>query len=139
MIDHVTNLLFIVYFSICFYFWSTPVTTGDMKVVGLAVALVAVLVVMSCLAPNSGAEAQSTSWDFLLLVQQWGPGVCATSRGKQCVIPSYVRYWTLHGMWPNNFDGSYVPSSSHSKIIIVLLFVPSQRNRPFFLLARHYS
>jgi ribonuclease I len=107
MID-VTNLLFFVYFFDLFFFWSTPVTTGDMKVVGLAVALVAVLVVMSCLAPNSGAEAQSTSWDFLLLVQQWGPGVCATSRGKQCVIPSYVRYWTLHGMWPNNFDGSYV-------------------------------
>ena len=42
-----------------------------MKVVGLAVALVAVLVVMSCFAPNSGgAQAQSTSWDFLLLVQQ---------------------------------------------------------------------
>jgi ribonuclease T2 len=78
-----------------------------MKVVGLAVALVAVLVVMSCFAPNSGAQAQSTSWEFLLLVQQWGPGVCATSRGKQCVIPSYVQYWTLHGMWPNNFDGSY--------------------------------
>jgi ribonuclease T2 len=78
-----------------------------MKVVGLAVALVAVLVVMSCFAPNSGAQAQSTSWDFLLLVQQWAPGVCATSRGKQCVIPSYVRYWTLHGMWPNNYDGTY--------------------------------
>jgi ribonuclease T2 len=75
-----------------------------MKFVGLvAVALVAVLVAVSC--ANSGVEAQN-SWDYLLLVQQWGPGVCASSR-QQCVIPSYVRYWTIHGMWPNNDDGSY--------------------------------
>merc|ERR1712093_266457 len=91
-------------------FYPKSNSLGDMKVVGLAVALVAVLVVMSCLAPNSGAEAQSSSWDFLLLVQQWGPGVCATSRGKQCVIPSYVRYWTLHrsntleSFWEHEFE-----------------------------------
>jgi ribonuclease I len=102
-----------------------------MKVVGLAVALVAVLVVMSCFAPNSGAQAQSTSWDFLLLVQQWAPGVCATSRGKQCVIPSYVRYWTLHGMWPNNYDGTYVFTCPPSSFNSIFNFFDNRFFEPF--------
>jgi ribonuclease T2 len=64
--------------------------------------------------PSSFLQASSTgrqevdpnSWDYLLLVQQWSPGVCLTDT-RPCIIPTYVDYWTIHGLWANRYDGSY--------------------------------
>lgn len=80
--------------------WSVVVLTALLGCVALCSS--------SGVRAENGGSGQSDSWDFLMLVQQWAPGVCESASSNQhCTIPSYVRYWTIHGFWPNNNDGSY--------------------------------
>lgn len=75
---------------------------------------------------SEGKTGAPLGWDFLFLVQQWGPSFCATQSRDPCSVPSNVNWWTLHGLWPNNNDTSY-PSScnasdpfNESKIVSLL-------------------
>jgi len=61
-----------------------------------------------------GARGQSTSFDFLLLVQQWGNGFCDTENNDPCAVPGTINWWTLHGLWPNNNDGTYPSNCNDS-------------------------
>jgi len=50
---------------------------------------------------NSGCSS-SPDADYLMLVEQWPAGAC-----DQFGCNVTTDYFTLHGMWPNNDDGSY--------------------------------
>jgi len=47
-------------------------------------------------------------WDYLLLVREW-PGTMTPGP-----LPSYVKSFTLHGLWPNRNDGSYPQCCNNS-------------------------
>jgi len=55
---------------------------------------------------NSNNVSQAGTWDFLLLVQQWPGGVCLTEKEQRCEVPATIDHWTMHGLWPDSFDGS---------------------------------
>jgi len=62
---------------------------------------------------NKAVWRKRQSWDFLLLVQQWGPGFCATS-SRSCSVPASIQWFTMHGLWPNNNDTSYPSNCNNS-------------------------
>lgn len=54
---------------------------------------------------NGQASNEAGEFDFYLLNLSWSPEFCATHPGKaECAAG--LRF-TLHGLWPQNFDGSY--------------------------------
>lgn len=48
---------------------------------------------------SSGGCVTATSWDYMYLEQQWPATSC-----KNCTENTY---FTMHGLWPTNNDGSY--------------------------------
>jgi len=77
-----------------------------------ATALVVLLLTLEGTGPADASTTTAPNFDFLFLVQQWGPGFCATEN-QHCEVPSGTNWWTLHGLWPNNNDTTY-PSSCNS-------------------------
>ena len=57
---------------------------------------------------DSCRPSDSFSWDYLLLVREW-PGTVSPG-----ALPSYIDSFTLHGLWPNNNDGSYPQCCNNS-------------------------
>lgn len=62
------------------------------------------------------------SWEFFMLVTEWPQSSCeyvnATHQHHQCVIPSIVKGWTLHGLWPSTNHGGDPAYCSHNKFIM---------------------
>jgi len=56
-------------------------------------------------------EQSSKTWDYYLWVVSWPTSSCAIA--STCSIPSYVNFWTIHGLWPENYDGTY-PANCNS-------------------------
>ncbi|MBU9400945.1 ribonuclease T2 [Burkholderia multivorans] len=53
--------------------------------------------------------AAQTSYDYLLLAASWEPGFCASHDTPECtnLAGSYAATsLSLHGLWPNNYDGN---------------------------------
>uniref|UniRef100_Q7M439 Ribonuclease T2 n=1 Tax=Todarodes pacificus TaxID=6637 RepID=Q7M439_TODPA len=46
---------------------------------------------------------KDTHFDFFVFTQQWPPAVCveAQAHGHLCSIPSDVKGWVVHGLWPS--------------------------------------
>eukprot|EP01087_Luapelamoeba_hula_P008994 TRINITY_DN228_c0_g1_i1.p1 TRINITY_DN228_c0_g1~~TRINITY_DN228_c0_g1_i1.p1 ORF type:complete len:246 (-),score=28.04 TRINITY_DN228_c0_g1_i1:199-936(-) len=79
----------------------------------LLVAIVmAVVAATGTCAQDVAGYKKATNFDFLMLVQQWGHGFCAT-QSHSCQVPSGTTWWTLHGLWPSNNDTSY-PSNCNN-------------------------
>lgn len=56
--------------------------------------------------------AHASSFDFLLLATSWEPGFCVSHKtNAECQALTSTSYaathLSLHGLWPNNYDGSY--------------------------------
>lgn len=49
--------------------------------------------------PRTPAGSPNATYDYLILSQQWSPGICAAE--QQCVATSKKNYWTIHGLWPS--------------------------------------
>jgi len=61
---------------------------------------------------SSGMTHAPGVFDFYLLNLSWSPEFCATHEAKaECA--SGLRF-TLHGLWPQNFDGSYPEHCSNA-------------------------
>ena len=60
----------------------------------------------------AGASAQSTSYDYFMLVMQYAPSLCTDGTFKCSVSPSWS-FFTLHGLWPERNDGSYPQSCTN--------------------------
>ncbi|XP_071963058.1 ribonuclease Oy-like [Antedon mediterranea] len=56
---------------------------------------------------NSSATA-SNDWDYLTFSQHWPPSFCisVSDQNNKCVIPSDVKTWTIHGLWPSLENGT---------------------------------
>ncbi|WDD91712.1 ribonuclease T2 [Burkholderia sp. FERM BP-3421] len=53
--------------------------------------------------------ASAQSYDYLLLASSWEPGFCATHDTPECtsLAGSFAaNNLSLHGLWPNNYDGN---------------------------------
>jgi len=51
--------------------------------------------------------ANDDQWDFLQFVQEWPPVTCLKYSQQHCVVQSNVKDFTIHGLWPQRFDGSW--------------------------------
>lgn len=60
------------------------------------------------------ASSAPTSYDFFLLVLQYAPALCGASLKCPGITPSWS-YFTLHGLWPENKDGTYPQNCGNSK------------------------
>jgi ribonuclease T2 len=70
---------------------------------GFVVACLALLV--SCLRAGAQEKGEPGKFDFYLMNLAWGPEFCSVpGAGSECKAP---RGFVLHGMWPQNYDGSY--------------------------------
>lgn len=52
---------------------------------------------------SSNTPCPVKTFDYLLLVQRWAPGVCATTK----CVDDYSEQWLIHGLWPNFEDGTW--------------------------------
>ncbi|KAA0167519.1 hypothetical protein FNF31_00957 [Cafeteria roenbergensis] len=66
--------------------------------------MIAVVALLALLGSASACTGQNT-WDFFMLVMQWPPTQCM-SQNYGCSTYSKT-FFTLHGLWPDNVDGSY--------------------------------
>ncbi|MBB5344884.1 ribonuclease T2 family protein [Tunturibacter empetritectus] len=65
--------------------------------------LLAMLV--SCSRAGAQAKGEPGKFDFYLMNLAWGPEFCSVpGAGSECKAP---RGFVLHGLWPQNYDGSY--------------------------------
>lgn len=58
------------------------------------------------------AAVHADTYDYLLFAASWEPGFCvshsSTSECQAITSSSYAAsHFSLHGLWPNNYDGSY--------------------------------
>nr|KAG5712245.1 hypothetical protein BaRGS_014595 [Batillaria attramentaria] len=53
---------------------------------------------------SQGGKAQSAPqpFDILDLVRVWPPAVCVKDGKPGCRIPSNIKSWIIHGLWPSN-------------------------------------
>ena len=63
--------------------------------------------------PDAPAAATTAKFDFYLLTLSWSPEYCATHpTAAECAThPAFV----LHGLWPENADGTYPENCSNAK------------------------
>jgi ribonuclease T2 len=81
----------------------------DMGTNFLRRSMVFCLAVVGLLAMSTSARAQQKGepgkFDFYLMNLAWGPEFCSVpGAGAACKTP---RGFVLHGLWPQNYDGSY--------------------------------
>jgi ribonuclease T2 len=92
-----------------------------MRLRAVAVAVALLLPIAGCKAPSQGALTQESAgagtqlpsgsgFDFYLLNLSWSPEFCYSHpNAAECAAhPSFV----LHGLWPQNSDGTYPDSCS---------------------------
>jgi len=62
---------------------------------------------------NPSNKYFSIDWDFFMLVTEWPQSSCeytnSSSHHHSCVIPSTVKGWVLHGLWPSTSQGGQQP------------------------------
>jgi ribonuclease I len=51
------------------------------------------------------SNVTGSTYDFYLLVLQYGPALC-TDGTFSCPTKAAWTYFTLHGLWPENNDGT---------------------------------
>lgn len=69
--------------------------------------------------PNTPAVFPNVSYDYLILVQQWGPGIYA--RNKECEAAGRKKRWTIHGLWPakNNSESPiFCPGEEFNETVL---------------------
>lgn len=77
----------------------------------LRFSIKAICLAVAAFSFQAPAQAQTSSYDYLLLAASWQPGFCATHSGKpecQSLAGTWsASHFTLHGLWPNNHDGDH--------------------------------
>uniref|UniRef100_H2Z178 Uncharacterized protein n=1 Tax=Ciona savignyi TaxID=51511 RepID=H2Z178_CIOSA len=49
-------------------------------------------------------QHQNNDWDFIVYTQQWPQASCVdinATHHEKCFLPSNVKTWTIHGIWPS--------------------------------------
>ncbi len=89
-------------------------TPGAAPLLGLAVALIAALVVTPAFARHNHRHANSArtagvagQFDYYLLTLSWSPTYCLTHSDDQAQCGSTGYGFVLHGLWPQYTDGGY--------------------------------
>ncbi|KJE91317.1 ribonuclease T2 family protein [Capsaspora owczarzaki ATCC 30864] len=78
-------------------------------------AVVAVAALLATAASAKPVHVQANTYDFLMMVYQWPPNVCATeATAHNCVIPADSHLFTIHGLWPSRNDTTYPQSCCSS-------------------------
>eukprot|EP01117_Protostelium_nocturnum_P001760 TRINITY_DN1217_c0_g1_i1.p1 TRINITY_DN1217_c0_g1~~TRINITY_DN1217_c0_g1_i1.p1 ORF type:complete len:229 (+),score=64.99 TRINITY_DN1217_c0_g1_i1:29-715(+) len=73
--------------------------------VSVVIVVACLVAVASAIPPRHSEEINKSgnvTWDYLMYVARW-PGTVA--RGQS--LPAFVNSFTLHGMWPQRYDGSW--------------------------------
>lgn len=80
--------------------------------------MIFIFLLASLLVASDGYAVESqdnnaTDWTYFMLVQRWPFAVCqiVNASGHSCMIPTLVKGWTIHGLWPSGV-GAY-PSYCH--------------------------
>ncbi|XP_031617443.1 uncharacterized protein LOC116337197 [Contarinia nasturtii] len=61
---------------------------------------------------NESHLLSGNEFDILMFMQQWPTGYCINN--NECIPPPDNETWGIHGIWPNNLDGSHPSFCSDS-------------------------
>jgi ribonuclease T2 len=68
-------------------------------------SLLMLALLIYCVPGRAQEKGEPGKFDFYLMNLAWGPAFCSVpGAGAECKAP---RGFVLHGLWPQNYDGSY--------------------------------
>jgi len=88
----------------------------------IATSMLALLVLLLlCTPPMHAHLQQNKNYDYLLLVQSWPSSSYCTVNRPTCELADHVTYFTIHGMWPNRFDGTWYAELNFYCLILIII------------------